>query len=360
MAMNAARTWAGYAWAIASISGCTLAGLAMRSRFDPVNIAMIYLLAVVIVALRASRGAAVATAALSVLAFDVLFVPPYGSLRVEDAQYLLTFAILIAVALVISALRNRLRREAEAQARLAADADNENVRATLLASISHDLRTPLAVMVGASSSLAEQGERLAPEQRSALAQSVFEQARELSEHVSKILEMTRLESDSIRLARDWSSIEEIVASVLRRHETRLSSHRLIVELAPDLPLIRVDAALVEQALGNLLENAARHTPAGTVVRLCGCVRDGELLVTVEDYGGGIPADDAERVFSKFHRGALERGGGVGLGLSICRAIVRLHGGRVWAETVPEGGTAFHFSLPVDHAPAMPAEGVAPA
>ena len=290
----------------------------------------------------------------------MLFVPPYGSLHVDDPQYLLTFAIMIAVALVIAGLRDRLRREAEAQARLAAEAENENVRATLLASISHDLRTPLAVIAGASSSLAERGERLAPEERRALAQSVFEQSRELSEQVSKILEMTRLESGGITLARDWSSIDEIVDSVLRRQEARLASHRMMVDLAPDLPLVRVDAALIEQALGNLLENAARHTPAGTVVRLRARVHDGELVVTVEDYGGGIPPGDAERVFSKFHHGTLEGGGGIGLGLSICRAIVRLHGGHAWAERVPEGGSAFHFALPIEPAPAMPREGMAPA
>ena len=124
----------------------------------------------------------------------------------------------------------------------------------------------------------------------------------------------------------------------------------------DLPLVRVDATLVEQALGNLLENCAKHTPAGTVVRIRAERSDAELLVTVEDYGGGLSQDDLERVFAKFHHGAVEGGGtDIGLGLSICRAIVRLHGGRAWAERVPAGGTAFRFTLPLEEAPTVPSE-----
>jgi two-component system sensor histidine kinase KdpD len=132
----------------------------MATRFDVVNIAMVYLLAVVLIALSFSRGAAVLCAVLSVLAFDVMFVPPRGRLTVDDAQYLLTFAIMVAVALVIAGLMESRRRQSVAQAKLALEAETERVRNTLLASISHDLRTPLSVMMGASSSLMEIGERL--------------------------------------------------------------------------------------------------------------------------------------------------------------------------------------------------------
>jgi two-component system sensor histidine kinase KdpD len=353
--MNAPRAWIGYAWAVVATLVCTAVGFAMRPRFDLVNVAMVYVLAVVVVALRFSRGAAIATATVAVAAFDFLFVPPEGTFTVDDVQYLLTFAIMIAVAIVIAGLARRLREEGEAKARLAVEAETERLRATLLASISHDLRTPLAVMTGASSSLAESGERLPPEERRALAVSVFEQARELSEHVAKLLDMTRLESGPPELARDWTSIGEIVASVLERHESRLATHRVLLEIPPDLPLVRVDAALLEQALGNLVENAARHTPAGTVVRIRAAVREEELVVTVEDYGGGIAPGEVEAIFAKFHRGAPQSAGGMGLGLAICRAIVRLHGGRAWAERVPEGGTAFHIALALERAPAVPRE-----
>jgi two-component system sensor histidine kinase KdpD len=328
----------------------------MRGRFDLVNIAMVYVLAVVVVALRFSRGPAIATAMLSVAVFDFLFVPPQGTFTVDDAQYLLTFAIMLAVGLVISRLVESMRAQAKAQARLEVQAETERVRSALLASISHDLRTPLAVMSGASSTLAERGERMSPEERRALAQSVFEQAREMSEQVAKVLQMTRLETGAIELERDWDSIGEIAEAVLRRLRERLAGHRVIVELPDDLPLVRVDASLVEQALGNLLENAARHTPPGTLIRLRARRAGAELVVSVEDFGPGLSDGELERVFAKFHRGAAEgAGGGMGLGLSICRAIVKLHGGRAWGEAIPGGGTAFRFSLPVEEAPTMPAE-----
>jgi K+-sensing histidine kinase KdpD len=354
--MSLSPTWSGYAWAIGAAVGCTLVGLTMQPRFDLVNIAMVYLLAVVVVALEFSHGPAVLASILSVAAFDVLFVPPRGTFTVDDVQYLLTFAIMLAVGLIISGLVRSIRRQAAAQAALEIEAETERIRSALLASISHDLRTPLAVMAGASSSLADNGERLSAAERHALAKSVFEQAREMSEHVNKVLQMTRLETGAIKVERDWVSLPEIAGSVLSRLEVRLASHRVIIELPDDLPLVRVDAALIEQALGNLLENCAKHTPPGTIVRVRAEPRPGEILVSVEDYSGGIPDANVERVFEKFNRGSVEdTGTGMGLGLPICRAIVRLHGGKAWAERVPAGGTAFRFTLPLEEAPPVPSE-----
>jgi len=330
----------------------------MSPRFDLVNIAMVYLLAVVIVALRFPHGPAIVASLLGVAAFDFLFVPPRGTLSVDDIQYALTFAIMLAVAVIISRLVETVRRHADEQASLEIRAETERIRSTLLASISHDLRTPLAVMAGASSSLATSGERLSAPERRALAESVFNQSRELSEHLAKILQMTRLEVGALVVERDWSALSEIVGSALALHTERLAQHRVIVEVPTDLPLVRVDATLIEQALGNLLENCAKHTPPGTVVRIRAQSRDSDLLVTVEDYSGGLSEKDLERVFAKFHRGSVESGGtDIDLGLAICRAIVRLHGGQAWADRVPAGGTAFRFTLPLEQVPIVPTESV---
>ena len=350
------RSWVGYAAAIAATLACTAAGFLMTPRFDPVNIAMVYLLAVVAIALFFSRGPAVFASILCVAAFDFMFVPPQGTFVIDDAQYLLTFAIMLAVALVISHLTENIRRKAKEQSALAIEAETERIRSALLASISHDLRTPLAVMSGASSTLAQSGEQMSADERRALARSVFEQSREMSEHVDKVLQMTRLETGALQIDRDWAALGEIAASLLERLRERMSAHRVMLELPADLPLVRVDAALIEQALGNLLENAAKYTPPGTVVRLRVQRAEGELVVSVEDYGGGLPEGDVERVFQKFQRGNTEGGGGgMGLGLAICRAIVRLHRGRAWAEHLPAGGTAFRFTLPVEEAPRVPDE-----
>lgn len=354
--MDRKHAWIGYAGAAGAAILCTLIGLAMAPRFDVVNIAMVYVLAVVVIALCFTRGAAVLSAVLCVGAFDFMFVPPEGTFTVHDAQYLLTFAIMLAVALVISGLMENRHRQTEARAALALEAETERIRSTLLASISHDLRTPLAVMTGASSSLAQGGERLPPEERVALAQSIYAQARDLSEQVAKVLQMTRLETGAITVERDWAAMTEIAGSVLTRLSERLAGHRLVVDIPADLPLVRVDATLIDQALSNLVENAARHTPPGTVVRVRVQHTGDALVVSVEDLGVGIDDRDLERVFTKFHRGAAEGpGGGVGLGLAICRAIVRLHEGKAWVEKLAGGGIAFRFSLPVEEAPRPPVE-----
>ena len=351
-------TWSAYAWAMAASAACTAAGFAMRTRFDLVNIAMVYVLGVVGVALRFSRGPAILTSLLSVLAFDILFVPPHGALSVDDLQYVLTFAIMLAVGLVISGLKHDIQLQAKAQADLALSAESERTRSALLASISHDVRTPLAVLAGASSSLLERGERLSAQEREELARSIYERARDMSELVAKILQMTRLESGAVRIERDWASVGEIAEAVLRKLADRLKDHRLIVEIPTDLPLVRVDAALLEQVLANLLENAVRYTPAQTVIRLRARSGAGEITVSVEDFGQGLAEGEVEKIFDKFHRSHPEGGtGGVGLGLSICRAIVRLHGGRIWAEAIPAAGTAVRFTLPLEAAPQMPVEPV---
>ena len=338
----------GYAWAAGATLAATLVAFGVDAYFHVVNVALVYLLGVVLVALRFGRGPVIAVSVLNVAAFNYFFVPPRGTFHVEDPQYVLTFAMMLAVGLVISGLTERVRARARAQAALEIEAETERIRSALLASISHDLRTPLAVITGSASTLAERGERLAAEERSALAQSIYEQARDVSELVTKVLQMTRLESGSIRLERDWGSVSEIAEAVLRRLRERLATHLLMVDMADDLPLVRMDAALIEQVLGNLLENAARHTPPRTLVRLRAHVAAAEVVVSVEDFGPGLPAGELERVFDKFHRGA-------GLGLAICRAIVLLHGGRIWAERLPGVGTAFRFALPLEAQPSMPAE-----
>jgi len=354
--MKPGRAWRGYAWAAGATAACTLAGTAMQSRFDPVNIAMVYILAVVFVALRHDRGPAIVAALLSVLAFDLCFVPPVGTLNVDDAQYLFTFAILLAVALVISGLKAHVQREEAERSRLVVEAETQRVRGTLLASISHDLRTPLAVMSGASSSLVERGEQLDPSERVALARAILGESRAMTDRVEKLLQMTRLQAGAFELARDWASIGETIASALGRFGEALAAHRLVVEVPDDLPLVRIDAVLIEQAVGNLLENAAKHTPPGTAVRVVAAVEGSEMVVSIEDFAGALASGDEERVFALFQHGAAERaGGGIGLGLSICRAIVRLHGGRAWAERIPGGGTAFRFTLPVEAVPAIPPE-----
>jgi two-component system sensor histidine kinase KdpD len=271
-----------------------------------------------------------------------LFIP-------EQQRLLDTFASQIALAL------ERARLAAEARASQI-DAESERVRNALLAAISHDLRTPLASIVGASTSLLEHGARLDAAQRHDLLGAIRDEALRMTRLVDNVLQMARLQSGAVTLAPEWQPVEEIVGDVLRRLRPLLAGRRVDAHVAPNLPMVLVDGVLIGQVLANLLENAAKYTPPGTAIHITAGVEHGEVVVAVADEGPGLPAGEETRVFEKFHRAAPEPAqSGVGLGLAICRAIVSLHGGAISAENLPAGGAVFRFTLPIGEPPAEAAQ-----
>ena len=273
----------------------------------------------------------------------VLAVLPDNRRRIllpEQRHLLDTFAGQLGLAIE----RAQLAEAAEA-ARVSAE--TESLRNTLLASISHDLRTPLAVIAGASSTLAERGTNLDEEVRASLARSIETKAREMSELVSNVLDLMRFESGQIVLRRDWQTLDDLVGSALGRIEERLKDHPVQVAIPADLPALHVDADLIVQTFVNLLDNVAKYTPSGTPVRISAQPDDEFVLVTVDDEGPGLPSTERERLFDKFQRGQDEGTiGGAGLGLAICRAIVRAHGGEIAAGDRPGGGARLQFTLPL--------------
>jgi two-component system sensor histidine kinase KdpD len=487
--------WDRYAWALTSALVCTAAAFLMYPRFELSNLVMVYLLGVTLAGLRLGRGPAALTAVLNVAAFDFFFVPPRFSFAVSDAQYLVTFAVMLIIALVIANLmasvrqqtrvagarerrtallyamsrelavtrgvggmarvavkhvaevfdclvtvllpdsagklhypteaplevslrgadlaiaqwvvdhgrraglgtdtlaaapalylplgdskpalgvvavlpsnqrrvllpeqrhlletftgqislaleRARLAESAEA-ARVAAE--GESLRNTLLASISHDLRTPLAILAAAGSTLAEHGAGLDPATRTSLARSIEGTAREMSELVSNVLDLTRFEAGEVVLRRDWQALDDLVGTAWQRLETRLEAHPIELSLPADLPAVYVDAALIVQVFANLFDNVAKYTPAGTRVRVSAVAEKQFVRVYVDDEGPGLPAGETARLFDKFQRGSEEGSiAGVGLGLAICRAIIRAHGGTIEAQQRPGGGARFELTLP---------------
>ena len=241
--------------------------------------------------------------------------------------------------------RARLAEEAQ-QARIAAEA--ERLRSTLLSSVSHDLRTPLATITGAASSLLQDAS-LGAEGRRELEAAIYEESVRLNRLVTNLLDMTRLESGSLQLNRDWHSLEELVGSALARLESTLKVRTVRARVPEDLPLVPVDGVLIEQALVNLLENAAKYTDPPGAIEVTARAEDGSIVVEVADEGPGLPPGTEERVFEKFYRAeSVPRG--FGLGLPICRAIVTAHGGRIWAERREPRGTRFRFTLPLGVAP----------
>ena len=274
----------------------------------------------------------------------VLAVLPSNARRVllpEQSHLLSTFAGQIALALE----RARLAEVAE-QSTLAAE--RETLRNTLLASISHDLRTPLAVLAAAGSTLAQRGAALDEPTRMQLAHSVEMKAREMSELVSNVLDLVRFESGKVVLRRDWQTLDDLLGSALAACAHRLATHPVEVRLAAEVPAVWVDATLVVQVFANLLDNIAKYTPAGTRALVSASAdADGPFVrVVIDDEGPGLPHGDPARLFDKFQRGHGEGSiAGVGLGLAICQAIVRAHGGEIWAQRRETGGARFVFTLP---------------
>jgi two-component system sensor histidine kinase KdpD len=267
----------------------------------------------------------------------------------EQLHLLETFAN--QTALVIE--RTQLAEEAQ---QAGVQAETERLRNALLSSISHDLRTPLAAIAGAASSLLEGRDNLPPQTRLELIQTISEEAEWLNRLVHNLLEMTRLESGAAQLNKEWQLLEEVIGVALTRLDPYLRDHPVITHLPANLPLLFLDTVLIGQALINLLDNARKFSPPGSPIEISAWLSDQAVTVEVADRGPGLPPGDEARIFDKFYTVVYRqaqrpgRARGVGLGLTICRGIIEAHGGRIWAENRPGGGAIVRFTLPAADLP----------
>jgi K+-sensing histidine kinase KdpD len=468
----------------------------LRGALAEANLVLIYLLSVVAATFRFGRGPGILASFLAVLAFDVFLVEPIHSFEVADPQYLLTFAIMLTVSLIVSHLTANLRRQAqiaEARARranvqyglskdlasaitvdqireivamhlatafhgtgnilianpggaldcsplnsapgiahgsasamaqavferkrgdletdavsavgqlhfiplrapmrvrgvlvlfngdcrtpeqvrllqafaaqlalaiervhyvdvargTAMEMESERLRNSLLSAVSHDVRTPLAAIVGLSSTLATMTD-LAPETVRELAQAIGDDAVRMNDLVTNLLDLARLQTGGPHLNREWQMIEEVIGSALAASRRALGAMEIGLSLPAQLPLIAYDAVLLERVLCNLLENAARHAAGGMWIGISATLTAAELWISVTDRGPGVVQGNEERIFAKFaHGSSLPSRDGVGLGLAICRTIVEAHGGKIWVESGPNGGARFIFTLPLGTPP----------
>jgi two-component system, OmpR family, sensor histidine kinase KdpD len=493
------RSGKGYAGAIAVVVGATAISSFLQNHAELSDLTMLYLLGVVIIAISFGRGPAIAAALLSVAAFDFLFVPPRFTFRVSEARYLVTFAVMLTVAVITGTLTARLREQRERallrerritslqrlsqdlalrsgptevleaavdrireilgieaaavlpngqgavtvaagdpeilasepdraaarsallqgrpigftrgtpegvrglhiplvagtkvnavlslsamdpetlldpermemirafsnltalaleRCRLAEDArriqtqiEAERARNALLSSVSHDLRTPLAAITGAASALRDDGSKIGEPARRELADTISEEAERLNRLIGNLLDMTRLESGTLRVKKQWHSLEEVVGASLTRLGPELSGREVNVSLLPDLPLIPMDDVLFEQVVRNLVENAHKYSAAGRPIEINAVVDREQLRLEVADRGEGLAAGEEKRVFEKFYRGSRAAiRPGAGLGLSICRGIVDAHGGTIVAAGRAGGGSVFTVNLPLEGAP----------
>lgn len=240
-------------------------------------------------------------------------------------------------------------RVAEALEAAKLESETERLRSALLSSVSHDLRTPLASIIGSSSSLIDLDASLAPSARRELIQTIHEEAERLNRYVQNLLDMTRLGQGPISLRRDWIDVRDVVASVLERLKTALQTVRVDVSIAEDVPLLHVHGALVEQAMFNIVHNAVRHSPANGVISLCVRRVEDRLVIDVTDQGPGIPPAERKKVFERFY--SVNRGDrtteGIGLGLAISLGLIGAHGGDIEILDPESGpGTRVRVRLPL--------------
>jgi two-component system sensor histidine kinase KdpD len=317
------RLWP-YVASVIAIAVTTLLGLAVYRYVDLPDIAMLYVIAIVLAAL-AGRGPAFLASSLAVLSFNFCFIPPRFTFAVADTRHMLTIGVMFGAGLTISTLMVRLRQQ-ELRAR------TEELRSSLLSVVSHDMRTPLAVITGAATSLRDEPDHLTPALRDELLETLVSEARRLETVVANLLAMTRVET-GIEPAFEWVPVEELVGTALARAEDTLGDRAVTTDVPADLQ-VRVDPVLFSHALVNLIENAAKH--GAPPIAIAARRRGDRIEIDVSDAGPGV--GDDPRIFEKFYRAS--KAPGVGLGLAVVRGIVTAHGGTITAE-----GARFRISLP---------------
>lgn len=274
----------------------------------------------------------------------VLGVKPDESNRLNPSQRALLDAYASLAALAIE--RGQLAEQAR-QAEIAAA--TEKLQAALLNSISHDLRTPLVSITGALTSLDEQSDSLNEEYRKSLIVTAREQADRLNRLVGNLLSMTRIESDAIKLNREPGDIQDVIGTALEQLGTRVAEHEIKVNVPEDFPLVTMDFTLIVQVVVNLLENAVKYSPKGSLIEISTSLVDHKAVLEIMDRGMGIPPADLTRIFDKFYRVQRpENISGTGLGLSICKGIVEAHHGNIYARSREGGGTILSVELPLNN------------
>lgn len=340
-------TWLGYAAAVAATVLASVFSAVGVRYLSLADVVILYLIGVVIVAARFGLGPSIIASLGGVAAFDFLTLPPKFEFSLAEVGHAVTLLGMVFVSILVSGLTERLRREQARAESARVEAEVERVHAALLSSISHDLRTPLATISASSQLLARSHEQLAPAVRGEMLADIANEAERLDGLLRNLLAITRVEAGKLRLHTLPTSIDEALSSVLHRIEHRVKARVISIDVERGLPLVELDARLFEQALLNLFDNALRYSLAETTIAISARAHEHTVELQIRDQGVGITDGELEAVFEKFRRGsnAPRSDGGVGLGLTICRAILHAHGGKIALSRVPSGGTLVTLSLP---------------
>lgn len=356
------RRIVGVMTAVVAVALTTVILVPLRESVNSTTIALGYLLVAVLVSTFFQRWAALTSAILAALAFNYFFLPPVYTLTIAEPQNLVALFVFLAVAITVghlSSTANRRREEAEHLYReleeafdAASEAEalrrSEKLKTSLLDAVTHDFRTPLTSIKAAVTMLIENNQlpreerNLDQHSRGELMQVINEESDRLNTFVESMVELARFQSGDKGLNLSAVAPEEIVIKAARRARS-IADHKLRSEIEPDLPAVSVDSRAVVEALYNLVENAAKFSPAGSAIHIAAARHNGDVRFSIEDEGPGVPESERESVFERFYRGESS-GGGMGMGLAIVRGIIEAHGGHIWVEPGKKGAR-FVFDLP---------------
>lgn len=286
-------------------------------------------------------------ATLSALIWDYFFIPPHFTLHVKNSDDVLMLMMYFIIALINGVLTSKLRRMEKLELQKEERQNTIKLYKTLFDSISHELRTPIATIVGASDNLMQKKSNISDEDKSNLINAISVAAFRLNRLIDNLLNMQRLESGMLKIKPDWCEINELINSPVNRLESELSSHNLQIQIQEDFPIIKLDFGLIEQALFNLLHNETLYTPNGSTITISAKYTDGVLVLEISDNGKGFSDEELELLFSKFYRSAAKKTGGTGLGLSIVKGFVEAHNGKVKVENNVPHGAKFTLEIPVE-------------
>lgn len=281
---------------------------------------------------------------LSALMWDFFFIPPYFTFQVNTQDDLIMLLMYFVIAFVNAVLTFKIR-QIEKIARVKEERENTvKLYNTLLSSLSHELRTPIASIIGATDNLQTNNAKLSELNRNELIAEISKASFRLNQQVENLLNMSRLESGFIQPHKDWCDINEVVYDTVKRLEENHIRHRISININPEIALFKLDKGMLEQILFNLLNNAVQYSPDETTINITAAGYTDILSITVEDNGPGFPDNEIKKVFDKFYRLKNSRTGGTGLGLSIVKGFAEAMGGTVGLENNPTGGAKFTVEI----------------
>ena len=339
-------------WAAGILIAATLVGLLFSGlKIPEANIIAVYILGVLIISIITSSWMySFLASVISVLAFNFLFTIPRFTLRAYDPSYPVTFGIMFLVALITGSLASRMKEYARESAQAAMQIEKEQLRADLLRSISHDLRTPLTSISGNASNLLSNENEFSQETRMQIYGDIYDDSMWLIKLVENLLSVTRIEDGRMDLRMSAELMDEVIAEAMRHTDRNRDGRKIEVSSDEEFILGKMDARLIVQVVINLVDNAVKYTPEGAQIRIHTGKKDGMVVVSVSDTGPGIPDEQKSKVFDMFYTGTNRAADGrrsLGLGLGLCRSIIRAHGGEIWVSDNKPQGAVFTFTLPAE-------------